>query len=102
MSSTQNMRGRDFDGHYRSPEKRFLGSSTLAQSKAMISSDQHVRSNAQMTVFASSLKDDDLMISASLVDPVEGRSMKTKSKLDVSDNLKERLLIGGDVATLAI
>ena len=35
-----------------------------------------------MTVMASSLKDDDLMISASIVDPIESRSMLNKSRID--------------------
>ena len=66
----------------KSPDKRLLGFG--AQSKGMITSEAGGKS---FTNFASSLKEDDLMISSSLVDPLEsnlrvnckpGASSKTK------------------------
>mmetsp|Transcript_7460 Transcript_7460/g.9036 ORF Transcript_7460/g.9036 Transcript_7460/m.9036 type:complete len:143 (-) Transcript_7460:837-1265(-) len=79
----------------RSPEKRFIGAAAVApldaRSRGMVPSEKNIRSNAQMTVLASSLKDDDLMISNSQVDPLEGRSVRAKSRLDASDKLKGKL-----------
>ena len=79
-----------------SPEKRFLGAAAPVnpfdgKSRGMQPSEKNFRSNAQMTVLASSLKDDDLMISSSQVDPLEAKSMRAKSRLDASDKLKGKL-----------
>ena len=42
---------------------------------------------------ASSLREDDLMISASNVDPTEGnRSIRAKSKLDMTDKSKAKVM----------
>ena len=44
-----------------------------------------------MTNLASSLRDDDLLISASQVDPQE-KSMRARSKLDATDLSKSKIL----------
>ena len=73
-------------------ERRFGG--LAATHKGLITSEQQVKSNAQMTVFASSLREDDLMISASQVDAMEGsRSIRPKSKLDATDKSKVKTMI---------
>ncbi len=51
---------------------------------------------------ASSLREDDLMISASNVDPTEGaRSIRAKSKLDATDKSKAKVMMDA-VDNLAI
>lgn len=49
------------------------------------------QSKASMTNLASSLRDDDLLISASQVDPQE-KSMRARSKLDATDLSKSKIL----------
>ena len=56
---------------------------------AGVPSEKNFRSNAQMTVMESSLKDDDLMISASLVDPLETSKMLKIAKLDSSEKFSK-------------
>ena len=77
-----------------SPEKRFNGAATVMpanaeKSKSYVPSETNLRSNVPTTVMESSLRDDDMMISASLVDPLESRSMRNKSILDASEKFKE-------------
>ena len=54
-----------------------------SKSKGMITSEQmtNIRSKASMTNFASSLREDDLMISSSLVDPNEKSMKQSPTKL---------------------
>ena len=71
-------------------EKRFKGAAAPVPFGAsmVVPSEKNFRSNAQMTVFESSLKDDDLMISTSLVDPLESRNLQIK-KLDSSEKFNK-------------
>ena len=71
-----------------SPDKRTMGRNT---SKGMITSEANGRS---ITNFASSLRDDDLMISSSQVDPMEGRSMRTTSKLGATEKMTKSKPMG--------
>lgn len=108
FNSTQKVpNSRGGDRECDSPEKRFLGAAAQVnpfdgKSSRMQPSEKY-RSNAQMTVLASSLKDDDLMISSSQVDPLEKNSMRGgKSGLGGSDKLKGKVIAPEDIRNLVI
>lgn len=69
-----------------------------ATAPGMLPSDRNGRSNAAITVMASSLKDDDLMISSSQIDINEARNMLTKTKLETNDRIKSGKLISPSAA----
>lgn len=73
----------------------------MIQSKGLITSEgignNNNRSRASFTNFASSLKEDDLMISSSMVDPLEqSKQARPASKL----NMKEQLAIQEESSSL--
>ena len=55
-----------------------------------------------MTVMASSLRDDDLMLSASQVDPFDKSGLRSTGKQGTLDRSKVKKMTGTDVEHLAI